>query len=295
VSYAAGTEERNVIRDLLPPLALLAAYLFGRGLLYMLDHFVRAIFGTLTRSVGWIPILGHVVTAPIHTIEQKVSHLIGTATQALDKRIGTSYHKLAGVIRHLGSTLAQQALMGLLIAASLANFITHGYFLRVLRVVLHPLRALQHETAARLHDLQGVVRGLDRLVLHKVWPLVRAIEGELAHTLEDVIPGLHAFDHFITRRLEALWRWLRHRKLTLTTGAFLGAFAWALGRLGVGWIRCSKWRKIGPKVCRNDWTFLGDLFGVALAAELVIDPEAVANAALKLEELFESSIHELAD
>jgi hypothetical protein len=69
-----------------------------------------------------------------------------------------------------------------------------------------------------------------------------------------------------------LWKWVRGRRGSLTTGAFVGAFAWALGKLGASWIRCNNWRRIGREVCRlpssRITTLLGLLAGTLALANL---------------------------
>src|SRR6266516_3064603 len=56
------------------------------------DGNVAELFGTITGAVGWIPYAGKVLKAPVHRIEQKVTHALGTAEEAFDRRIGTSFH-----------------------------------------------------------------------------------------------------------------------------------------------------------------------------------------------------------
>src|SRR5438874_9002861 len=82
------------LRFVLIPLLLLCSYLVAVGLIRLAEWVVRALFGTITGAVGWIPWANKVVAAPVHKIEQKLTHAMGRAEHKIDYRIGQLWHQL---------------------------------------------------------------------------------------------------------------------------------------------------------------------------------------------------------
>lgn len=259
-------EGEVVISEALPVIGQLAACIFILGCLYVVDGFVRALFGTLTGTIGWIPYLGHVLRAPVHRIEQKVSHSLGHAEQGFDKRIGTSWHKLGHVARLIGRELEGQAKLLWAIAGVLSKLTDYHTVLRLIRALEHPIRTLQHIHTRLLRQEAARARAAEHKIDHGVFPQLRTIEAGLAHVIDLDIPGLRARDRALADQLGRLGRWVHGRRVALTTGAFLGAFAWALHRLGGSWIRCGNWRKIGNHVCHIPHDLIEALVGLTVSA-----------------------------
>src|SRR5262249_57235162 len=68
--------------------------------------------------------------------------------------------------------------------------------------------------------------------------------------------------------LERLWDKVRHLD-KITTGVLASALVMtALGRLGMGWLRCSNWNRIGRAGCRIPFNLLEDL--LALTADFFV-------------------------
>jgi hypothetical protein len=264
-------EERHAIRDALPALGKLAALLFIVGCLYVVDYFVRALFGTATGLVGHIPFAGKVVSMPIHKIEQKISHALGSAEQTIDKHIATSFHKLAKIIRALPRELAMQAAMVFAVVAALDNFLSFKQFQHLLRASLVWLKTHVHMHNALLHRHGHAIHRAQHDATHaeKGAQAVAAQAGSLARTRARSRTA--AREHAQDISLARLWKWVRARKTSLTTGVFLGAFAWALGRFGVGWVRCSNWKRIGRSVCGMSPSWISGLLALFLTAEAIED------------------------
>lgn len=264
-------EERHAIRDALPALGKLAALLFIVGCLYVIDYFVRALFGTVDGVIGHIPYAGKVIGAPIHKIEQKISHSLGTAERTIDKHIATSFHKLAKIIRALPRELAMQAAMVFAVVAALDNFLSFKQFQHLLRASLAWLKAHVHMHNVLLHRHSHAITRAQHDATHaeKGAHAVAAQAGSLARTRSRSRTA--AREHAQDISLARLWKWVRARKTSLTTGVFLGAFAWALGRFGVGWIRCSNWKRIGRSVCGMSPSWISGLLALFLTAEAIED------------------------
>src|SRR5207302_10643121 len=72
------------------------------------------------------------------------------------------------------------------------------------------------------------------------------------------------------------WDWLRSHPLSAATGVFAGAVAVALGRLGLGWLRCRSNPFTRSKNPCGLWADLGALLGLTTAALLATDLERLA-------------------
>jgi hypothetical protein len=288
-------EERHALRDALPALGKLAALLFIVGCIYVIDYFVRAMFGSVSGAVGWIPYAGKILTAPVHRIEQKVTHSLGTAEQTIDRHIAASFHKLAKIIRNLPRELAMQAAMVLAVVGALDQFLTFKNFRHLLASSLHWLKAQVHMHNSLLHRHGKAITHAQHDATHaeKGSQVVAAQAASLTSRWwrTRVNSRLRAEEMAIAR----LWRWVRGRPFSFTSKAFIGATAWALAALGVSWIRCSKWRSVGKRVCHFPGSFLEGLLGFAFAFLVVADPKVIARAAVEIEDEFDSVIKGLAN
>lgn len=291
---AIAVPERVVIRDALPQLGILAALLFIVGCIYVIDGFVRALFSTITGTVGWIPYAGKVLAAPVHKIEQKVTHALGRAERAIDKRVGASFHKLALIARQIVREIAMTALMGVVIAGAIGRLVPWKDMIEYLRRRFDPLYKRDRAHDARLAK-QGKQGAATRdLVTGKVIPRVKVSEARAA-TLERtrVRTRTRAKDRAQDAAIARLWRWgLRHRT-AFTTKAFVGASAWALAKLGVSWIRCSNVKKAGRRLCRAPSDLIDLLFGVGVITFILSDVCAVMSAIREVAIRFEPYLTEL--
>ena len=275
-------------------LGIVAGVLVAWGLIKIIHALVHALFGWGGGALGHVPFVGNVLALPFHKIEQKVTHELGVWELKLDSLMGTSWHLFASYVTYLFHSIEDGARWTFNVAAHLAHFPTR--------------RELFHLFAKALGPLWGHIRQLFRLhihtqhkVAHVQTTAMHAEKGARVAQAQAAAVGVRWWRLRIGRRMARtesdvarLWRYVRGLPRVGATSAFLAASAWALTKLGGSWIRCSKWKKIGPKVCRNDLSWLGDLFGIALATELVIDPEAVARAALAGEDALESVVREIA-
>lgn len=83
----------------------------------------------------------------------------------------------------------------------------------------------------------------------------RTQTGDIAK-VKDAVRGLEdgAIDTF---------KWLSSHRTTAAMGVFTGAVAWALERLGYGFLRCNSWRNLGRRMTCNDANILAQLLADA--------------------------------
>src|SRR5207248_400180 len=286
--------EGVTIAEALPALGQLAAVLFVLGCIYVVHGFVIALFGTIRRTVGWIPWFGHVIEAPIHTIEQKVTNTLGSAEHALDNRIGTCLHKLALLASDLEREIVGSALDLWHLAVRLDHYLTFRNFVRLIKVLLHPIRAAQAIDRALLRGTRTELHALEHSVAQGVYPRLRAEERTIERVVEPEIAALRERAKAIEDRVIRLRDWVRAHERLVVSAAFVGAVAFALRRLGLGWLRCRNVKKTGRALCGLPADLLDAVLGIALGFELLVDPEEIAQVALDVESAFEGVFERIA-
>lgn len=98
----------------------------------------------------------------------------------------------------------------------------------------------------------------------------RTQTGDIAK-VKDAVRGLEdgAIDTF---------KWISAHRTTAAMGVFAGAVAWALERLGYGFLRCNSWRNLGKRITCNDANILADLLIGATALAVGMDLVTLARA-----------------
>ena len=148
------------------------------------------------------------------------------------------------------------------------------------------LRRFEARVNARLHTVEHTVT----VTLPHEIGLIR--RGE--RTLERDIAGLRGDVRALEDGAINTWRWLNSHRSSAAMGLFAGAVAWALSRLGYGFLRCSSWRSLGRSIKCSDANILRDLLALAtgvLASQISLEEfiraaQAVENEAVDALHLF---------
>ena len=166
----------------------------------------------------------------------------------------------AYAIEHLASRTLPHALAGAL--APIRTELRHA-LKRIdqawerIRGIDRALTRFEASTAQRLREL---ARGIDRIITHEI-PALRAGEAALEHGYADLRDRTIALEDGAVRT----FRWLNAHRDTAAFGLFTGAVAWALARLGYGFLRCRSWRNLGRQMKCSDANILADLLAGATA------------------------------
>ncbi len=78
-------------------------------------------------------------------------------------------------------------------------------------------------------------------------------------TVEGLRDAVQGFEHGAIDT----FKWLNTHRTTAAFGVFTGAVAWALSRLGYGFLRCQSWRNLGRSMKCSDANILRDLLALA--------------------------------
>lgn len=251
--------EEAAAAEALPALGILAGLFFAWGCVHFLDAFCRGMFGTIEGAVGWIPYAGRVLRAPVHKIEQKVSHALGRAERGIDRRMGTAFHRLAHIVRHMVTEIEEQAKLLLGITLLLDSFLSFKHFRKLLRLAFAPLwKAIKHDAhiIARTLHLEHATR---TTITRKVIPRVKGAEAVGAAAIGIALPRARLRERNQDLALARLWRWARRHSNRLSATAALGIVAWALSRLHLGALRCSTNRRILKSLCGPKGNYLEEL------------------------------------
>ncbi len=252
-----------------PQLDALIAFTVALGVCLLVAYFARAFFGTLSGAVGWIPYLGKVLSRSLLDVEHKITSVMGRAAVALESKIGASWHATARLIDHIGREIEAHAhLIGqLALLLPFAGQVDAVY--RLVRFLQRRARAFERELVGIGHDVLGRVRAVERGIGADVLPRIRGLEREIDHAVTHDVGALRARTKALEREYERLYKWMRSHPWTAVTGAFVGAVAIALARLGLDWIRCPTAKAVFKKRGCNLWRDLDRLLGLVGEVALV--------------------------
>src|SRR5207302_2900004 len=198
-----------IVIEAIPFLLALAALVVVLGFIKFSDAFVKLIFGAIEGGVGWIPFAGKLVRKPIHWIEQKLTNLLGSAERSVDSYIAFCWHNFAAVVRWTYHEIERLSYDALVAASIIALHITPKQALKLIRLLLHPLRTLQLIERKLLHLERVATQAIRHTVVAGVLPRIGVLGGELEHVIEWDIPRLRARERALTNRLTRLWKWVR--------------------------------------------------------------------------------------
>jgi hypothetical protein len=283
------------LAEALAVLGKLVVVLFALGCIYAVDHFVRALFSTVSATVGWIPFAGKVVRAPIHKIEQKVVDSLARAEQSLDSYIAHSWHQLAKLVRMLGREAEGLAHDYLAIVRFLDRLWGPKAIMVVLRAALHPIRALQQVEHRTLQWLRGEHTTLANSVAHGVYPRLKTVERTVAQPVTSDITALRTRTKALEKKVEAEFKWIRTKPWLVVSAAFAASVALALKRLGWNWIGCKNWKRIGKHVCGLPVGLIEELLTLAIGFLVVVDPVDIGKLAIKSEQLMHDFVVKIAE
>jgi hypothetical protein len=276
-----------VVAPLVIDLGVLLTFLVALGLCLLAKQLIGGMLNGIASLVGHIPLLGGITSSGIHKIEQHVTNALGTAAAGLQARIGGVYHSAARLVEETGQKIedAYRLIGG--VAGILELFVPY-------REVL----ALYHALAKAIARLHGTTHEQTKAIAHTARAASDARHrADTAQVRAQAIPadvviprdlsGLRGRVREAEQEIARLWDRVRGIAPGVIGGVALGALTLALGRLGIGWARCSNVGKVGRRICGLDQNLLESLLldtiaivGSVSVVEFIRDAQAVENVAL---------------
>ena len=285
----------------IPPLGALLVLLVALGLILIGKLLVAALFGVakgvVNQTIGRIPWIGGKIagaaTAPIEHIEKRLVGYLQHAVTGVEAGVAISWHVLAWELAATGHAIASaaQAVYNLdrRITAKLTGTASHGDVARIQRQVKAQAGQSAHDRLKVTH----VVKVLDHPATSTIGQTARAatkpLRGEIARLREQTdarlgaleyaagvaIPGelggIQADTDVLRRGLDWVRRKVGDNSRRFAAGAMAAAVAFALGKLGAGWVRCGNWRKLGNTVCRTNPSLIEGLLALVATEEVIRD------------------------
>jgi len=262
----------------LTPLALLVLAL---GLAIVTLALVRAAVAVVRAVVGKVPYLGDALAAAVDRIGQSIIHALGRAVSGIESAIGWTWHNLAKEVSWIGREIRSHAQLLGIVSPLLADLV---YLLTHLRTRVKSVEHSAHAHDSVLERLKRHLHGIDRKLKHlereieqgigdDVLPRLKALDKEVGRIETREIPKLRSDVATAEGDLTALGQWVKDHALVAGTGALTGAVAWALGRLGLDWLRCRSNPFNGNKNACGLWGDLAGLLGLVTAVLAVSDFE----------------------
>lgn len=281
------------LTPVLIPLGEVLLWAVALAVCYAVVYFAKAFFGLAEGTLGKIPVLGGWINSGIRDVERKIVATMSGAAQSVDEKLGAALHELGRIIDWVGREIARHANLLELIAGLLAGTAGVGFVAAAVGRLLGRLHALEanaeHAISRVFGNEQRVARGIGNDVL----PRIRSLDREISRVLEPEIAGLRAGERALEHGAIKTWDWiLRHPKVAAST-AFAGAVAWALARLGAGWVRCSNWNKIGRQVCGTPTSEIEGLLGLFVAGVSVLELRELVKLAQSVEKVTAQGIQDL--
>lgn len=253
-----------VLAPIVIDLGVILTFLVALALCLLAKRFVEALFQIASGALGWIPWLGSKISGPLHSIEQRVTNKLGAVAEGLSARIGSVYHSAARLVEEVGAKIedAYRLIGG--VAGILDLFVPWKEVLALYDQLRKALAAIHGTNKATTQAVAhaGRIANDARRRADTAQARAQAIPADV------VVPGdLAGLRGRVREAEDEIGRlWERVKGLAVPSVAAVGvaAIASVLGRLGIGWARCSNVGKVGRNVCGMDFNLLESLLADSL-------------------------------
>jgi hypothetical protein len=274
---------------LLAPLLIGFLPLVAAVVLLGLAHSLGSQTGTASTGGFWYYVSGQ-------ALFKQISGLAAQATRALTSRFAASQLKMMTAYLHAMARLWKQEFAAMRAEAK-ATAAVAGAIEQAIPREAHKAAApaLARAKVADRHAEHALAQGRSTAKeLHRFRATTRARLRADAHAIDVTIPhdiaGLRrrtravedaqAKDRTAIGELEngatKVWDWIRTHPLGVAAGAFAGAVAIALSRLGLGSLNCRNFKGLNKRGGCSTWSSLEGLLGLVATAIAVHDLEALA-------------------
>ena len=223
----------------------------------------KAFFGTGSGQTGFIATITGWVTAPIRLVQQRLQSVLGQRLAESQHRIGVAFHDAARLAELAGNVIASHAQVTALIAQLATGGVDWRTFKKEVGAAAAAAAAAERTARGIGADVVPQIKGLGRGIEAGIRGDLGTLDRELTQLEHRVIPRLGARVGHLEHGAINLWEWVRAHPRAIASTAFAGAVAWALSRLGLGFLRCQSVGRLGKRIGCNGFKALEELlFGV---------------------------------
>lgn len=246
----------------IPRALLTLTMLFTLGVFLILDPFWRATLGELLHRLGdWHTpgVLGRGEIHPftwMHAINTKILTWIENGKRASEKAVVVQLNALIdsaalliGVPLAIALTLFDLAKI---VGAKAVGAVTHIDVGKITRPIYKAVAAVRAEGIRWRRTFYARLRALERRIAHAA----TATAGAIAKPF----PRIGALE----RKVAAQGKRLTRLEKAALAAVGVGSVALALGRLGLGWLRCNNVKRTGKRVCGMNPDLLDGLLASTL-------------------------------
>jgi len=251
---------------------------------------IALIMNKLSAILDGVPWVGGKLSSAAKSMAQAISNAAGTLEAGIDHLIGGAWHALSRYIDSLWHQLTTQAHLIALLAHLVGRLVhdvvgmrhlVHGAS-RALHVVLHRFVVIGHELDRLGHRVKVLERDFSRGIGHDLRIRIKALEKEYTRLRDTVIPNVRGIAQEAEQGVTDLRKWVTDNVPLVGTAAFAGAVAWALGHLGLSWLRCNSNPFNRSKNPCGLWSELDDLLGLAVLTVGALEFETLVRTAQSL-------------
>lgn len=253
----------------LPELAWILFWVGALIFCYLVVYIARALFGAAGGAVGWIPGIGGWLKSSLHGVEQRITSTMSKAALGADRKIGAGFHDLARLTDWLGREIRAHANLIFTIATMLTGTAGVSWVAGEVAKLVGRIGGYAHTADMALQRVLGLEQRVQHAIAADVLPRLRVIERAAERTIPKDIAGLRTRTKTIEGELARAWKAIRKGEAALVGTAFVGAIALALGKLGMGWLRCNAAQSFGKKRGCGLWNDLEGILGLLADAVLL--------------------------
>lgn len=254
------------LAPLIVPLGEICAFAFVVGCIWVLRGFLEALLGSLNHVVSIIPGIGGLASGVIHRAENAITVALGNAEQYFDGKIGSALHELARIVDWTYREIERHSGLITTLASVIVGPATVGAIRAAIAAVHGNVHAVSRQTAGLYARVLNLEHRLQHQVTAGVLPRLGRLEREYDHIIDKDIAGLRARTKKAEDSLDSVWKYVRTHPWTVVTDAFVGAVAVALGRLGLGNLRCPAFGSLLGKWGCGLGGLLDDLLSIVVSA-----------------------------
>lgn len=189
-------------------------------------------------------------------IDNAIRNAIGNGIAGTEWAWHKLIHANAAAFEAIGRIVAD-------VAESVEQTFSDAYHRKIpamIAVALGPLGLLAYGLKGQIGALQKAGTTTVTHVTHITRTVVREIHTTVTKAISVPLPRIGALERDVT----GLEKWVRANRAKLTAAGLAGLVVAALGRLGLGWVRCSRVSRAGKQVCGMDAGLLDSLLADTL-------------------------------